>query len=208
MSVDQLLSLFIPRVFPNITQERVADIFYRLGLGDVRRVDRVSKSDANGNEYYSIYVHFNHWNETLAVANFQERVLNPDKEARIVYGDPWYWIVLENKGQKRTQNPAIVLDEPAKKSVSWTQTRVEAQSQVEAEAQASTQSIEESWDLVDAAYAEYYEIQLAEERARVEHLECMLWNMEQELLNHHHSNTWLNTQLLELQKEIRPESVV
>jgi len=204
MSVDQLLSLFIPRVFPNITQERVADIFYRLGLGDVRRVDRVSKSDANGNEYYSIYVHFNHWNETLAVANFQERVLNPDKEARIVYGDPWYWIVLENKGQKRTQNPTIVLDEPAKKSVSWAQ----AQTQTQVEAQTSTQNIEESWDLVDAAYAEYYEIQLAEERARVEHLECMLWNMEQELLNHHHSNAWLNTQLLELQKEIRPESVV
>ena len=216
MSVDQLLSLFIPRVFPNITQERVADIFYRLGLGDVRRVDRISKSDANGNEYYSIYVHFNHWNETLAVANFQERVLNPDKEARIVYGDPWYWIVLENKGQKRTQNPAIVLDEPVKKSVSWAQTQSQSQSQVEAqaqtqtrvEAQAHTQNIEESWDLVDAAYAEYYEIQLAEERARVEHLECMLWNMEQELLNHHHSNAWLNTQLLELQKEIRTESVV
>ena len=208
MSVDQSLSLFIPRVFPNITQERVADIFYRLGLGDVRRVDRVSKSDANGNEYYSIYVHFNHWNETLAVANFQERVLNPDKEARIVYGDPWYWIVLENKGQKRTQNPAIVLDEPVKKSVSWAQSQLEVEAQTRVEAQEHTQNIEESWDLVDAAYAEYYEIQLAEERARVEHLECMLWNMEQELLNHHHSNAWLNTQLLELQKEIRPESVV
>jgi hypothetical protein len=36
----------------------------------------------------------------------------------------------------------------------------------------------------------------------------MLWKMEQELLNHHHSNTWLNTQLLALQKDTQPESVV
>jgi hypothetical protein len=206
MSVDQLLSLFIPRVFPNITQERVAEIFHRLGLGDVRRVDRISKSDANGNEYYSIYVHFNHWNETLAVANFQERVLNPDKEARIVYGDPWYWIVLENKGQKRTQNPAIVFDDPVKKRVAWAQAQAQTQTQVEA--QAHTQNIEESWDLVDATYAEYYEIQLAEERARVEHLECMLWNMEQELLNQQRENALLNAQLLALQKEAQTTLVV
>ena len=198
MSVDQSLSLFIPRVFPNITQERIAEIFHRLGLGDVQRVDRISKSDPNGNEYYSVYIHFNHWHETLAVANFQERVLNPDKEARIVYGDPWYWIVLENTGQKRAQNPAknptIVIDEPVKKSVSW--------------APVPTHSIEESWNLVDAAYAEYYEIQLADERARVEHLECMLWNMEQELLNQQRENALLNTQLLALQKKPQTTPVV
>jgi hypothetical protein len=32
--------------------------------------------------------------------NLQARILDPNQEARIVYDDPWYWIVLENKGQK------------------------------------------------------------------------------------------------------------
>jgi hypothetical protein len=34
------------------------------------------------------------------VAHFQERVTNPDKEARIVYDEPWFWIVLENTAVK------------------------------------------------------------------------------------------------------------
>jgi hypothetical protein len=40
-------------------------------------------------------------------------VLNPAKEARIVYDDPWYWIVLENKAKKHVsgdRKPRVVLD--------------------------------------------------------------------------------------------------
>jgi hypothetical protein len=40
-------------------------------------------------------------------------VLNPNKEARVMYDDPWYWIVLENKGKKRVpgqRKPTIDLD--------------------------------------------------------------------------------------------------
>lgn len=191
--VDQSLSLFIPRVFPNITQERIADIFYILGLGDVKRVDRVLKQDAEGNEYYSVYVHFDRWYRTNAVANFQERVVNPDKEARIVYDDPWYWIVLENKGTKRVpgqRKPTLVIEEPAKKSVSF------------AQEPPMDPTAEENWDLVDAAYAEYYEIQLDQERAKVEHLESALWNMQQELIQERHANSWLSSENQALQSEL------
>ena len=191
-SVDQSLSLFIPRVFPNITQERIMSIFYVLGLGDVKRVDRVLKQDGDGNEYYSVYVHFERWYRTNAVANFQERVTNPDKEARIVYDDPWYWIVLENKGQKRVpgqRKPTLVLEEPAKKSVSFAQEPMDPTS-------------EENWDLADAAYAEYYEIQLDQERAKVEHLECALWNMQQQLIREHQANEYLSTENQALQEEL------
>jgi hypothetical protein len=184
-SVNQSLSLFIPRVFPNITQERIADIFYVLGLGDVKRVDRVLKQDGDGNEYYSVYVHFEYWYETNAVANFQERVTNPGKEARIVYDDPWYWIVLENKGQKRVpgqRKPTLVLEEPAKKSVSFAEVPMDP-------------TVQENWDLVDAAYADYYEIQLEQERAKVEHLECALLAMQQE-------NSWFKFENKALQEEL------
>jgi hypothetical protein len=183
-SIDQSLSLFIPRVFPNITQERIMSICYVLGLGDVKRVDRVLKQDANGNEYYSVYIHFERWYETNAVANFQERVTNPDKEARIVYDDPWYWIVLANKGTKRVpgqRKPTLVLEEPAK-SVSFAEVPMDP-------------TVQENWDLVDAAYAEYYEIQLDRERAKVEHLECALWNMQQE-------NSWFKFENQALQEEL------
>jgi hypothetical protein len=192
--VDQSLSLFIPRVFPNITQERIADIFYALGLGNVKRVDRVLKQDANGNEYYSVYVHFDQWYETLSVARFQERVTNPDKEARIVYDDPWWWIVLENKGTKRTpgdRKSTLVLDEPAKKSVSF------------AQAPAFDPTVEESCDLVDAIYTEYYETQLMLERAKVEHLENELWNTQQSFNAVREANIFLNKEVQDLQEEVQ-----
>jgi hypothetical protein len=189
-SIDQSLSLFIPRVFPNITQERIMSICYVLGLGDVKRVDRVLKQDGDGNEYYSVYIHFERWYETNAVANFQERVTNPDKEARIVYDDPWYWIVLANKGTKRVpgqRKPTLVLEEPAKKSVSFAP---------------MDPTVQENWDLVDAAYAEYYEIQLEQERAKVQHLECTLLAMQQQLIWKHQANEYLSTENQALQEEL------
>jgi hypothetical protein len=193
-SVDQSLSLFIPRVFPNITQERIAEIFYVLGLGDVKRVDRVLKQDANGNEYYSVYVHFEQWYESSTAANFQERVTNPEKEARIVYDDPWWWIVLENKGAKRTpgqRKPTLVLEEPAKKRVSFEQTPV------------PDPMVEESLDLVDAIYTEYYETQVQLERAKVEHLENELWNTQQSFSSVREANIFLNNKVHGLQEEVQ-----
>ena len=95
-AINQKLSLFVPYVFSNITKERIHNIFNNYLLGHVSRVDFVGKTDKNGKFYNAAYIHFDYWFDNLAVQNFQERVLSPDKEARIVYDDPWYWVVLEN----------------------------------------------------------------------------------------------------------------
>jgi hypothetical protein len=101
-SVNQSLSLFIPYVFVNITEARVANVFLSNGYGEVHHVDFVPKTDKNGKHYNSAYVHFNHWFDSPTVVNFQERVTSPDKDARVVYDDPWFWIVLENTAVKKT----------------------------------------------------------------------------------------------------------
>jgi len=94
------LSLYIPHVFPNFTQEYIASVFEYLDFGRVDHVDLVSKMDKLGNPYNSAYVHFTEWFAGPITANFQERVLDQNKEARIVHDDPWYWIVLENNAKK------------------------------------------------------------------------------------------------------------
>lgn len=99
-SIMQNLSLFIPYVFANITEERVARVFENNHLGIVDHVDFVRKTDKNGKPYHAVYIHFSHWFNNSTVENFQERVMNPDKEARVVYDDPWFWIVLQNTGAK------------------------------------------------------------------------------------------------------------
>jgi len=99
-SVNQQLSLFVPHMFQNITESRVSKVFSVLHLGEVHHVDFIPKTDKNGKSYNAAYIHFAFWYDSDTVMRFQERVFNPDKESRLVYDEPWYWIVLENTAAK------------------------------------------------------------------------------------------------------------
>ena len=93
------VSLYIPHVFPNYSAADVAAVFERLRIGKVSQVDMIPKRDNNNNKYFAAYIHFQHWFDNTAARNFQARLMNPAKEARIVYDDPWYWIVLPYKNK-------------------------------------------------------------------------------------------------------------
>jgi hypothetical protein len=97
MNVEQSMSLFIPRVYPNITSEQIKYIFEieYLRLGVVERVDLVDKG-----HYNAAYIHFSSWYEEKYVAEFQH-TLRVDKKITVVYEDPWFWIVLVNTSAKR-----------------------------------------------------------------------------------------------------------
>jgi len=92
------LSVFIPYVFPNVTKDRISAAFESNTLGIVDRIDLVSKTDASGKFYNYAFVHFSHWFDNDHAARFLEKVEDPSKQARLVYDDPWYWIVLPNTG--------------------------------------------------------------------------------------------------------------
>lgn len=94
------MSIYIPHVFSNITEDRIMRVFDSLSLGKVKHIDFVEKMSKYGTVYNAAYIHFECWYDTVTSQTFQERVRNPDKEARLVYDEPWYWIVLENQGAK------------------------------------------------------------------------------------------------------------
>jgi hypothetical protein len=94
------MSIYIPHIFSNINKDRIIRVFESLSLGKVKRIDFVEKMSTYGATYNAAYIHFEYWNDTVVSWSFQERVRNPDKEARLVYDEPWYWIVLENRGAK------------------------------------------------------------------------------------------------------------
>lgn len=94
------ISLFIPRVFASITEERIAKVFDDNSIGKVSRVDFVSKLDSGYKPYHSVYIHFETWYSNQTALNFYNRVVDSNIQARIVYDDPWYWIVLKNNGKK------------------------------------------------------------------------------------------------------------
>ena len=95
----QNVSVYIPHIFANIGKEQIEEVFENLKIGKVKNIDLIAKKGKD-EVYNAAYIHFEYWYDNTAAHNFRERVLNPEKEARIVYDDPWYWIVLENKGNK------------------------------------------------------------------------------------------------------------
>jgi hypothetical protein len=88
-------SVFIPRVFANISKERIAKVFDSLDLAIVDKIDFVRKQGENG-PYNAVYVHLKYWLSTDASREFRDRLFNNADGAKLVYEDPWFWVVLPN----------------------------------------------------------------------------------------------------------------
>lgn len=98
--MSTLSSIYIPRVYANLSTEFVADTFESLNLGVVDRVEAVPRP--GDKTTYMAFVYFASWNkENKAAAHLAQRINTPGgPQARIVYDDPWYWILLPNKSEK------------------------------------------------------------------------------------------------------------
>jgi len=68
-------------------------------IGKVSHIDLISKMSNNGKVYNSAYIHFEYWYDSIATNNLKSK-LQEGKETKLVYDDPWHWIVLENKSRK------------------------------------------------------------------------------------------------------------
>ena len=95
--INQELSIYIPHVYMNITEERVIKVFEMLEIGIVKRVDFVEKDTPDKNISKKAFIHFEKWFESEMVKNFQKRIVDPNERATIVYDEPWYWMVFPNK---------------------------------------------------------------------------------------------------------------
>jgi hypothetical protein len=93
-------SIIIPRVFPNITWKRVKEVFEEsTELGIVDRIDMPKRTNAKGEEYRQVYVHFKSWNDT-DVANKVRQKLCAGENIKIEYDTPWFWKISKSKVDK------------------------------------------------------------------------------------------------------------
>jgi hypothetical protein len=79
-------------VFSNWTESRIRRIFDDLGMGEIQRIDVVSKTTEKGEKFNRVFVHFKRWFSNQNSDMARERLLN-GKEIKIVYDDPWFWKV-------------------------------------------------------------------------------------------------------------------
>lgn len=97
MTFNNKLSLFIPRVVPEwASQEMITTKFKTLDIGTIQRVDFLEKVGSNGVKYYQAFLHFEMWEDNAATRNIQEKIVDPQQTAKLVYDEPWYWILLKN----------------------------------------------------------------------------------------------------------------
>jgi len=96
--MSQQLSIYIPRVFLNITKETIVKVFHERKLGEVEHIDLIIKKGLNEQYYNACYIHFTKWYETPESKLFQESV--KVAETKLIYNEPWYWLCLENKASK------------------------------------------------------------------------------------------------------------
>jgi hypothetical protein len=98
-------SIYIPRVFNNIPNQKIVDSFERYDIGTISSIDVKRKTGLDGSCYKVVFIHFSYWNEyNSAAINLRERIENPDKEARLIYDDPWYWILLPNTSEWKQED--------------------------------------------------------------------------------------------------------
>jgi len=108
-------SLCIPRVFSNITKERVAFVIKSVNLGEIDHIDMVPKSSENGDKFQRVFIHLKQWGTSSEAVRARERVLS-GKEIKIVYDEPWFWKISANRSTHRF-NANVNGDKPRSKNV-------------------------------------------------------------------------------------------
>lgn len=97
MSFNSQLSIYIPRVFPNWRDTtKMMQVFETLQIGRIRRIDFVDKETDQGVKFSQAFIHFHEWYDNNHTRNLQKRIGDVDDMAKIVYDDPWFWMLFKN----------------------------------------------------------------------------------------------------------------
>jgi len=96
-------TVFIPRVFANIREDRITKVFHDLDIGNVGKVDLVKRTNKQGKSFNMAFIHFDELYHSDSANEFH-RDISEDKKSKVVYEDPWFWLVLpfEEKEQNST----------------------------------------------------------------------------------------------------------
>ena len=89
-------SICIPRVFHNITEQKIQEVFNKVNYGQISRIDIVKRINGRGEKFNIVYIHFHKWYWNRQAQDARHKLLS-NEEINIVYDDPWYWKVVANK---------------------------------------------------------------------------------------------------------------
>ena len=100
---DNYPSLCIPRVFANISEARIRNVFNELSLGQISRIDMIERRADNGDVYKRVFIHFDKWCNNVDAQTTRQRLIS-GKDIKIVYDNPWFWKVSANRSTEIKDN--------------------------------------------------------------------------------------------------------
>jgi len=83
--------LCVPRVFLNITQQRIVDNFKFLNLGEIQHIEMIPKVSKTGQEYQTVIIEMV-WNFTETACQARHKLLSGGN-FKIIYDKNWFWKV-------------------------------------------------------------------------------------------------------------------
>ena len=92
--------LFIPIVRKNITGEFIKKKFESLKIGVIEYVEFMDLKKKPG--YKKAYLFFEKFYSNPCCLNLLKKVMDETLNARVVYDDPHYWIILENRNPEKS----------------------------------------------------------------------------------------------------------
>lgn len=94
--ITTVRSICIPRVFNNIGEARIREIFEKLDIFQIARIDVIQKQGVKGDIFKRVFIHIKAWSDKSDALKAHDRLL-AGKDLKIVYDDPWFWKVAVNK---------------------------------------------------------------------------------------------------------------
>jgi len=102
------ISLYIPYLQRNVTEEMISSVFLQQKIGTVKRVDFIPKLNKKNQLYNCAFLHFESWFENEKNIKLQLRLKNTEIDTRIIYQANWFWTIKENSSvvyNLTTNNP-------------------------------------------------------------------------------------------------------
>lgn len=106
-------SVYIPRVFKNITQEEISRAFECQDLGRTGRVDILKVFNEKGLWVYNkAFVHFNEWFANEKATNLRDTIEAKKGQGKLFYDqhDSKFWMLLPNHSAKVPEQPITPIE--------------------------------------------------------------------------------------------------
>lgn len=96
------MSLCIPRVFNNITEAKVYDVFNKLNIGQIHSINMIERTNKKGKIVKCVFINFDYWYLNGQQSQMRNQLLS-GKEIKVVYDDPWFWNVSIKRNKTNKQ---------------------------------------------------------------------------------------------------------